>query len=126
MTKALKRSLSILLAIAIIFSSAYVGLDEVDSGELFVVKTKATTIDGSDECGNDLILALDNVSFTKRWYIVNDNVGPYISCTVKADGTIELSEFVLNGNYDLPIYLEIPEMLDGYKADNHGARPRRC
>ncbi len=120
MTKALKRSLSILLAIVIIFSFAYVGLDEVDSGELFVVKTKATTIAGSDECGNDLTLALDNVGYTKRWYIVNDNVGPYISCTVKADGTIDLSEFVLNGNYDLPIYLEIPEMLDGYKVTSVG------
>ncbi len=41
MKNALKRSLSLLLAITIIFSSAYVGLSEVDFGSLFAVKAKA-------------------------------------------------------------------------------------
>ncbi|MBO5066371.1 MAG: hypothetical protein J6D06_09685 [Clostridia bacterium] len=44
MKKGFKRSLSLLLAIAIIFSSAYVGLSEVDFDGLFVVKAKAVTI----------------------------------------------------------------------------------
>ena len=43
MKKALKRSLSLLLAITIIFSSAYVGLAEVDFDSLFAVRAKAAS-----------------------------------------------------------------------------------
>ncbi len=50
MKKALKRSLSLLLAITIIFSSAYVGLAEVDFGSLFVVKAKAATSGTTGDC----------------------------------------------------------------------------
>ena len=45
MKKALKRSLSLLLAITIIFSSAYVGLSEVDFEGPFAVKAKAASVD---------------------------------------------------------------------------------
>ncbi len=45
MKNILKRSLSIFLAITIIFSSAYVGLNEVDFSGLFAVKVKAVSID---------------------------------------------------------------------------------
>ena len=41
MKKALKRSLSFLLAVAIIFSSAYVGLGELDFSGFFAVRAKA-------------------------------------------------------------------------------------
>ncbi len=67
MKKALKRSLSFLLAITIIFSSAYVGLSEfdfsgldfgkIDFGELFAVKAKAAT---SGTCGANLTWTLDD------------------------------------------------------------------
>lgn len=43
MKNALKRSLSILLAVAIIFSSAYVGLAELDFSGLFAVKADAAS-----------------------------------------------------------------------------------
>ncbi len=43
MRKTLKRSLSFLLALTIIFSSAYVGLGEVDFDEFFAIKAKAAT-----------------------------------------------------------------------------------
>ena len=45
MKKALKRSLSFLLAITIIFGSAYVGLSELDFSGLFVVRTHAASVD---------------------------------------------------------------------------------
>ena len=71
MKKALKRSLSLLLAITIIFSSAYVGLSEVDFsglnfgkvdfGELFAVKAKAAT---SGTCGDNLTWNLDDGTLT--------------------------------------------------------------
>ncbi len=57
MKKALKRSLSFLLAITIIFSSAYVGLSEIDFGRLFTVKAKAAT---SGTCGDNLTWTLDD------------------------------------------------------------------
>lgn len=43
MKEALKRSLSVLLAITIIFSSAYVGLSEIDYSGLFAVRAKAAS-----------------------------------------------------------------------------------
>ncbi len=43
MKKVLKRSLSFLLTITIVFSSAYVGLSEVDFSSVFVVKAKAAS-----------------------------------------------------------------------------------
>ncbi len=61
MKKALKRSLSLLLAITIIFSSAYVGLSEVDFDGLFVVKAKAAL---SGTCGNNLTWTLDGDTLT--------------------------------------------------------------
>lgn len=59
MKKALKRSLSLLLAITIIMGSAYVGLAEVDFGSLFAVEVKAATQSGyvkydGELCGNDI------------------------------------------------------------------------
>ena len=55
MKKALKRSLSILLAITIIFSSAYAGFSEVDFGKfdlggLFAVKAKAASSGTTGNC----------------------------------------------------------------------------
>ncbi len=57
MKKALKRSLSLLLAITIIFGSMYVGLSEVDFGGLFAVKAKAAS---SGTCGENLTWTLDD------------------------------------------------------------------
>ena len=45
MKNVLKKGLSLLLAVTIILSSAYVGLGEVDFGGLFAVKVKAASID---------------------------------------------------------------------------------
>ncbi len=50
MKKILKRSLSLLLAITIIFSSAYVGLSEVDFDGLFAVKAMAARSGTSGDC----------------------------------------------------------------------------
>ena len=50
MKKALKRSLSLLLAITIIFGSAYAGLSEVDFDSLFVVEAKAATSGTTGDC----------------------------------------------------------------------------
>lgn len=57
MKKTLKRSLSFLLAITIIFSSMYVGLSEVDFSGLFVVKAKAAS---SGTCGSKLTWTLND------------------------------------------------------------------
>lgn len=56
MRKALKRSLSLLLAITIIFGSMYVGLGEVDFSGLFAVKVGAAKV---DICGENLSWNLD-------------------------------------------------------------------
>ena len=50
MKKVLKRSLSLLLAITIIFSSAAVGLGEVDFSGLFLVEAKAATSGTTGDC----------------------------------------------------------------------------
>ena len=50
MKKALKRSLSFLLAITIIFGSAYVGLSEVDFGSIFAVRANAATSGTTGDC----------------------------------------------------------------------------
>ena len=66
MKKALKRSLSLLLAITIIFGSMYVGLGEVDfsginlSG-LFAVKAKAAQYTGS--CGTNVTYSLNTSTY---------------------------------------------------------------
>ena len=57
MKNVLKRCLSILLAIAIIFTSAYVGLNEVDFGGLFKLKAEAASHSGS--CGEAVTWTLD-------------------------------------------------------------------
>lgn len=56
MKNVLKRSLSILLAITIIFSSAYVGLGELDFSGLFAIKAQAAS---SGSCGDNLTWTLD-------------------------------------------------------------------
>ncbi len=50
MKKALRRSLSLLLAITLVFSSAYVGLSEVDFSSLFAVRAKAATSGTTGDC----------------------------------------------------------------------------
>ena len=62
MKKALKHSLSLFLAITIIFSSAYVGLNEVDFGSVFAVKAKAATVTSGFSC--DCIWTLDGTVLT--------------------------------------------------------------
>ena len=57
MRKALKRSLSLLLAITIIFGSAYAGLGEVDWGSVFAVKASAAS---SGICGDNLTWTFDD------------------------------------------------------------------
>ena len=61
MKKALKRSLSLLLAITIIFGSMYIGLSEVDFGGLFAVKAKAAS---SGTCGTNVTWTLDDGAIT--------------------------------------------------------------
>ena len=60
MKKASKRILSVFLAIALIFSSAYVGLTEVDFGKLFAVRTHAANVVNSGTCGDNLTWTLDD------------------------------------------------------------------
>ena len=62
MKKALKHSLSLFLAITIIFSSAYVGLNEVGFGSVFAVKAKAATVTSGFSC--DCIWTLDGTVLT--------------------------------------------------------------
>lgn len=50
MKKALKRSLSVFLAITLVFGSVYMGLSEVDFGGVFAVKTKAATTGVTGDC----------------------------------------------------------------------------
>ena len=66
MKKALKRSLSLLLAITIIFGSVYVGLSEVDFEGLFAVKAKAITKPAatSGACGDNLRWNFNNGTLT--------------------------------------------------------------
>ena len=61
MKNVLKRSLSILLAITIIFSSAYIGLNESDFSGLFVVKAEAAN---SGTCGDNVIWSFDGDTLT--------------------------------------------------------------
>ena len=60
MKKVLKSSLSLLLAIAIIFGSAAVGLTELDFSGLFAVKASAASIIESGTCGDNLTWTFDN------------------------------------------------------------------
>ena len=60
MKKALKRSLSLLLAITIIFVSAYVGFGEVDFDGVFAIESKAATIVENGTCGVNLTWTLDD------------------------------------------------------------------
>ncbi|MBR4287427.1 MAG: leucine-rich repeat protein [Clostridia bacterium] len=57
MKRFLKSSLSLILAITIIFSSAYVGLSEVDFSGLFAIKAEAAS---SGYCGSNLTWTLDD------------------------------------------------------------------
>ncbi len=57
MKNTLKRSLSFFLAIALVFGSAYVGLNEVDFNKFFAVKAEAAS---SGKCGENLTWTLDN------------------------------------------------------------------
>ncbi len=75
MKKVLKKSLSFLLAITLVFGSLYAGLSEIEFDGLFAVKTHAASI-------NDL-------TFTKG----NDYFGDYYSvktCKKSASGTISI------------------------------------
>ena len=80
MKNALKRSLSILLAITIIFSSAYVGLSEVDFSRinfngLFTIKAKAVTAGDLTFAGN---------GFPWGWYVYDCNEDASGSITIPA------------------------------------------
>ena len=57
MKNTLKRNLSFLLAITLVFGSAYVGLGEVDFSGLFAVKAEAAS---SGKCGENLTWTLDD------------------------------------------------------------------
>lgn len=63
MKNALKRSLSVILAITIIFSSAYVGLSEVNFSGIFAVKAEAAS---SGLCGDNVSWYLDNGTLTLK------------------------------------------------------------
>ena len=60
MKQIFKRSLSVFLAITIIFSSAIVGLNEVDFTGLFEIKAKAV----SGTCGDNLTWSIENYTLT--------------------------------------------------------------
>ncbi len=57
MKEILKRSLSVFLAVTLLFGSAYVGLGEVDFDSIFAVKAEAVS---SGKCGENLTWTLDN------------------------------------------------------------------
>ncbi len=59
MKKVLKSSLSLFLAIALIFGSAAVGLSEIDLGRLFAVRANAAGVIASGTCGDNLTWTLD-------------------------------------------------------------------
>ena len=73
MKKALKRSLSLLLAITIIFGSAYVGLAEVDFGSIFAVEAKAAATSGTT---GDCTWTLDGTVLTISGNCVMGNYSP--------------------------------------------------
>ncbi len=82
MKKALKRSLSLLLAITIIFSSTYIGFGEVDFSGLFEVKVRAASVVSSGSCGDNLIWTLDDegtltISGTGDMYDYYEHRGEY-------------------------------------------------
>lgn len=95
MKKALKRSLSILLAVTIIFSSAYAGLSEVDFGGFFAVKAKAL---------DDII---DNTTTIRHLTFTLSDDGRYYSitdCNEWATSDSPTGEFVIPSTYNgLPV-----------------------
>ena len=60
MKKFLKSSLSFILAITFLFSSAVVGLSELDLGGFFAVKASAASVVESGTCGENLTWTLDD------------------------------------------------------------------
>lgn len=113
MKKALKRSLSLLLAITIIFGSMYVGLSEVDFGGLFAVKAEA---------------ANSNVENAVNWAIsiANDNTHGYSdgseACGYKSrlgpdyDCSSLISSAYHNAGFDVPASCWTGNMIENFCA----------
>ena len=101
MKKELKRSLSLLLAITIIFSSAYIGFNEIDFSVLFEVKAKAASVSDLtftlNEDGKSYSVSDCNTSATGKMVIPStynglpiDTIGNYAfsGCTSLTSVTI--------------------------------------
>ena len=96
MKRFLKSSLSLILAITIIFSSAYVGLSEVDFSGLFAIKTKAASVDG-------LIFALnsDCASYSVTGYDTYEWGSLTIPATYNGKPVTNIGYNAFNGCYSL-------------------------
>ena len=68
MKQILKKSLSVILAFAIIFSSAYVGLNELYFSEIFAVKAEAATTHSHPICGKSCACASSSHS-SEEWTV---------------------------------------------------------
>ena len=68
MKQILKKSLSVILAFTIIFSSAYVGLNELDFSEIFAVKAEAATTHSHPICGKSCACASSSHS-SEEWTV---------------------------------------------------------
>ena len=70
MRKALKRSLSFLLAITIILGSAYVGLSEIDFGSVFAIETRVVSSGTTGACTWDVYETILDDAYTKVMTLV--------------------------------------------------------
>ena len=68
MKQILKKSLSVILAFTIIFSSAFVGLNELDFSEIFAVKAEAATTHSHPICGKSCACASSSHS-SEEWTV---------------------------------------------------------
>ena len=119
MKKALKRSLSFLLAITIIFGSMYVGLSEVDFSGLFAVRAEAAEND--DKCGTNIHWEISEgvltLTGTGSMYDYENVAVPWVNeissirKVVVGEGITYLGSYSLSGlvsveNIELPYSLE--------------------
>ena len=97
MKKALKRSLSLLLAITIIIGSAYVGLSEVDFGGLFAVEAKAADVGSIAEFNGHYYKVFDK---SLGWIEAKkfcEDIGGKLVCIETSDEQEFLFELISSG-----------------------------
>ena len=114
MRKALKRSLSLLLAITIIFGSMYVGLGEIDWGSVFAVAAETTYAVGDIvEFGNYKQNGIKNANGE----IIGFDLAPIKWRIIKIENgkALLLSEEII----DSKPYNSTSATVDGYYANNY-------